>query len=186
MAHGQDECMRRPLVLTLFAAMAATSGCGSGVVQFDPSQPRFINKTPYPDSAVTTKLEDEISEAADWIGKGYHGVPGAGIPDSHGNIISRPSPELDAKVHRIAANLRGITVETRPDVPASIINALPDCRFCPYPDPSGFMYCPDGSYCEEYSPSPGDIVVPQGHPEYFGPWGIMTTLLHYCDIEMQR
>lgn len=133
--------------------MIVSSACGNGgVATVDSSSPRFINRTTFPDLQVDPIRENEIAEAADWIGKGYHGVPGAGVPDYDGQIISTPSPELDAKVHRIAADMRGIVVETRPEISAAVINATPNCKFCPYKDPTGFIDCSanghDWTYCE--------------------------------------
>lgn len=162
-------------------------GC-SAVNQFDQTQPRFINKTSHPDSEVFATWEGEIATAADWIGKGYHDVPGAGVPGYDGKVISTPSPDLDTKVHRIATNLRGIVVEEQSDVPASIINVDPQCGFCPYQDPTGRILCPPNDrgekYCDMYTTSAEHLVVPASRPDYFGPWGIMTILLHYCGTDM--
>ena len=174
------------------ALVLVMSGCGStpAASTFNQAKSRFINLTSFPDSQVTPTWENEIAQAADWIGKGYHGVPGAGVTDLDGNIVSTPSPELDVQVHQVAASLRGIIVETRPDISAAIVNATPNCRFCPYTNPTGFINCPPNNhgmvFCQAYTEAYGDIVVPAGHPENFGAYEIMITLLHYCGKDPQN
>ena len=179
----------RILGAILLTAATLLLGCGSGNTNtnpYNPSNPRYINKTGHPDDAVIPRWDAETATATNWIGVGYDGVPGAGIPDLNGNIISTPSPELDTQAIQVAANLRGVVVESRPDVPASVLNADPNCKSCPYTDPTGLIYCPANNrgavYCDVYTNGPLDIVVPESAPGNFGPWAIMTTLLHYCGI----
>jgi len=177
----------RTLGVILIASAVLLSACGNGNTNpFNSSQRRFINKTGHPDEMVIPRWDAETSIAANWIGVGYGGIAGAGVPDLSGNIISTPSPQLDTQVIQVAANLHGVVVESRADVPAAVINADPNCKFCPYTDPTRVIYCPTNNrgavYCDVYTNGPLDIVVPESTPDNFGPWAIMTTLLYYCGV----
>ncbi len=176
-----------------FLLSIALIGCGAGLPTTSTltgNGPQFINQTGEPNAQVFPIWQAELNQAADYIGIGYQGVPGAPVVDLYGNIVSTPSPELNDQVQQIASSLRGIIVETAPDVPASVLNAQPNCLHCPYSDPTGIIYCPPNAegvmYCEAYTKSFGDIVVPEGYPQYFGPYEIMITLLHYLGKNTQN
>ncbi len=93
--------------------------------------------------------------------------------DLGGNIVSKPDPAA-REVEPSNVVVRGIK-----EVPAGELNALRNCKHCPYLDPSGIIYCPSGSgkYCYAYMDNLCTIIVPASKPEYMGPYEMENCIL---------
>ena len=93
-----------------------------------------------------------------------------------GSKLSDPDPRA------LTIEPQNVTVKSQPDIPASVINALPNLKYGPYTDPTGFIYCPPNSagakYCNAWMDNLCTVVVPDGHPEYVGPYEFSNCVLY--------
>jgi hypothetical protein len=72
----------------------------------------------------------------------------------------------------------GLKIISKQDVPAAELNVLPHCLHCPYTDPTRIIHCggsPTG-YCNAYTNSDWDIVVPASTPEN-AEWELLIAIL---------
>ena len=140
------------------------------------SNGRWVNKTTAKNDTFFNLMDRKLKEAKRYVKTpqvNVYGQPVRAFTDQEMSCMQRAQP-------------RNWPIRGLPSVPASELNALPNCQHCPYTDPTPFVYCPtnpDFKYCNAYL-SDGEISVPDKYLEFVGPWELSNKLLEVCQIDI--
>ena len=163
--------------LLMFSVACGVSGSGGGPYR-ENFEARFINKGTFTYTMAMLPVDDTLFQAImeeRWK-MAQQEIASKPMYDLRGVKISDPDPRA------LSFEPKNVTVHSEPDIPAVIINAIPNCQHCPYSDPTGFLYCPANSsgskYCNAWMNSMCDVTVPAGHPEYVGPYEFENCILY--------
>ena len=148
------------ILLLLFAS------CGGG--SWGGSDTRFLNRTGLSEPEFQAIAEQRWKQAGNELATRPFDLHAA-IPDQ-GVFLAA------ADVRALQVTPRNVTVQSKADVAAAVLNQLPNCAHCPYRDPTGVIRCRIG-FCQAYLQDFCTIVVPASKPENMGPYEMENCIL---------
>jgi hypothetical protein len=148
------------ILLLLFAS------CGGG--SWGGSDTRFLNRTGLSEPEFQAIAEQRWKQAGNELATRPFDLHAA-LPDQ-GVFLAA------ADVRALQVTPRNVTVQSKADVAAAVLNQLPNCAHCPYRDPTGVIRCRIG-FCQAYLQDFCTIVVPASKPENMGPYEMENCIL---------